>query len=109
MPKHLKVESLRGILGGDPSRRKLRVSQDDGVLQYMRYAQISAYEKLRRVPPAMFSRATKRQRLLVEALALCVEDLDVPKEHGLFLNLFAIAHDHDLHICRIQIFPRGCH
>ena len=40
---------------------------------------------------------------------MCVEDLDVPKERGLFLNLLAIAHDHDLHICRIKIFPRGCH
>jgi len=66
-------------------------------------------EKLRLVPLAMFSRATKRQRLLVEALALCVKDLDVPKERGLFLNLLALAHDHDLHICRIEIFPRGCH
>src|SRR5580704_6049442 len=46
------------------------------------------------------------QPLLAKLFALGVEDFEFAKQRGLRFDLRAVAHDNNLHVCRVEILAR---
>ncbi len=88
------------------AQAKMRYKRSVSPLKYSQWRSSPSSGLISSLNSSSFS-SGRLDNALLQLFALRVEDFEIAEKRGLRLDFAAVADDHNLHVCGIEIFLRG--